>query len=272
MFKIFLVDDEELVIKSLKARVNWNEYGFEIVGYALNGADAFEAIASLKPDVVFTDIRMPGMSGLELIKNLKDTFSRALFIVVSGYAEFAFAQKAINYGAFGYCLKPFDDEEIIGYLKKAKVILEDRETSMATDILDFIEENNEHGREGLRKGAYLFGNRYGIGEGDEGRCFDRKKQAKAGWIARLHHLENRLWQVRYILFRIALKIVYVDSQEAAENGIKGIGVSGVIHKVEQIKEAIHAAEIRAYLYFTTGTEYSLSDEAAGPAGERLFHQ
>ena len=151
MFKIFLVDDEELVIKSLKARVNWNEYGFEIVGYALNGADAFEAIASLKPDVVFTDIRMPGMSGLELIKNLKDTFSRALFIVVSGYAEFAFAQKAINYGAFGYCLKPFDDEEIIGYLKKAKVILEDRETSMATDILDFIEENNEHGREGLRK-------------------------------------------------------------------------------------------------------------------------
>lgn len=69
---------------------------------------------------LFTDIWMSGMSGLELIKNLKDAFSRALLIVVSGYAEYAFAQRAVAYGAFGYYLKPFDDNENIGYLKKSQ--------------------------------------------------------------------------------------------------------------------------------------------------------
>ena len=72
MFKVFLVDDEELVIKSLQASLDWKEYGFELAGYALNGEEAFEQIRLIQPDVVFTDIRMPGTSGLELIKRLKE--------------------------------------------------------------------------------------------------------------------------------------------------------------------------------------------------------
>lgn len=59
MYKILLVDDEEMVIKSLKATVDWEEYGFQIVDYALSAEEAFEKVEKLKPDVVITDIKMP---------------------------------------------------------------------------------------------------------------------------------------------------------------------------------------------------------------------
>ncbi len=269
MFKVFLVDDEELVIKSLIASVNWNEYGYEVVGYALSGTEAFEAITRIKPDVVFTDIRMPGMSGLELIKKVKEAGSRALVILISGYAEFAFAQKAINYGAFGYCLKPFDDDEIAGYLNKATAILEDRQSSSETKILDFIEENNVQAQDGLRKALKLFG-------------IDMESEAGIKVVVSIGKNKLRLYGVsNCIILRIGYgKYAYliqadrdnrisIDLGAASTNGIKGIGASGIHRHAEQIKEAIHSAELKAYRYFTMGKEYSLAEEADAEALENV---
>ncbi|SFF20685.1 Response regulator receiver domain-containing protein [Paenibacillus algorifonticola] len=151
MYKVFLVDDEELVIKSLIASVDWGAYGFEITGYALSGSEAFDAIQAIEPHLVFTDIRMPGISGLELIKQLKDTSSRALVIVLSGYAEFALAQKAINYGAFGYCLKPFDEIEISGFLKNAAKLIKDKEMTKDVNIFEYLETGSPEYAEQLKK-------------------------------------------------------------------------------------------------------------------------
>ncbi|MGO4695443.1 helix-turn-helix domain-containing protein [Paenibacillus sp. 2TAB26] len=151
MYKVFLVDDEELVIKSLIASVDWEAYGFQVSGFALTGLEAFDAIQAIEPHLVFTDIRMPGISGLELIKQLQDVSSRALVIVLSGYAEFALAQKAINYGAFGYCLKPFDEFEISGFLKKASKIIKDNEKYKDADILEYLEAGALEHTERLKK-------------------------------------------------------------------------------------------------------------------------
>lgn len=151
MYKVFLVDDEELVIKSLIASVDWEAYGFQVSGYALTGSEAFDEIQAIEPHLVFTDIRMPGISGLELIKQLKDVSSRALVIVLSGYAEFALAQKAINYGAFGYCLKPFDEFEISGFLKKASKLIKDNEKNKDADILEYLETGALEHTERLKK-------------------------------------------------------------------------------------------------------------------------
>jgi two-component system response regulator YesN len=68
MYKVLIVDDEFLIVKSLKNRVKWKDCGFKVVGEAYNGLEAYEKILELKPDVVFTDIRMPGMGGLELVE------------------------------------------------------------------------------------------------------------------------------------------------------------------------------------------------------------
>ena len=150
MYKVFLVDDEELVIKSLIASVDWQAYGFEVAGYALSGSEAFDAIQTIDPNLVLTDIRMPGISGLELIKLLKDASSKALIVVLSGYAEFALAQKAINYGAVGYCLKPFDELEIAGFLKKATTIIKNQKTSTYVDVLECLEIETPEAKEKLK--------------------------------------------------------------------------------------------------------------------------
>jgi YesN/AraC family two-component response regulator len=246
MYKVFLVDDEELVIKSLKARVNWSEFGFEVAGYALNGAEAFEAIARLKPDLVFTDVRMPGMSGLELIKDLKEAGSRALAIVVSGYAEFALAQKAMNYGAFGYCLKPFDEDEIIGFLKKAKAVLEDRGAAAATDILNLIEENSDQASEILRRTLSLSGIDLESTNGMKAVVSIGTSKLKLQGIRSCVSLNIGFGKKAYLIQESPDDRLTVDWNEASTNGIKGIGISSLIHKAEQIKEAIREAEYKAY--------------------------
>ena len=141
MYRVLIVDDELFVISSLKNRVKWNDYGFEIVGEARNGIAAYKKILQLKPDVVFTDIRMAGMSGLDLIQKVNELSLNIQFVVISGYAEFEYAQKALNYGALGFCLKPFDENEIIGILKKAGAVLNKIRVSCEARLLTLLEDS-----------------------------------------------------------------------------------------------------------------------------------
>ncbi len=118
MLRVLLVDDEVWVVESLKTIIDWEAAGCRVMGQAYSGIEALGIIVKEAPDIVFTDIRMPDMNGLELIKKVNDLGLDIAFIVASGYAEFAYAQKALNYGAVGYCLKPFDETEILSCLKK----------------------------------------------------------------------------------------------------------------------------------------------------------
>ncbi|MEA4889368.1 MAG: response regulator [Clostridiaceae bacterium] len=141
MYHIVLVDDEPLIIKSLKSRINWADYDCQVVGEATNGIAAYDLIAQIKPDIVFTDIRMAGISGLELIQKANEAGLSALFIVISGYAEFAYAQKALNQGALGFCLKPFDENEIIQVLKKAIAVLSKNRIRYEEQLLALLEDD-----------------------------------------------------------------------------------------------------------------------------------
>jgi len=140
MYKALLVDDENLVLKSLEAGVDWRKSGFVVAGKANNGAKALQLVRELKPHVLFTDIRMPGLSGLELIKQVKETDADIQIVVISGYAEFAYVQKSLSYGVLGYCLKPFDDHEIDSLLKTAAKAIEDVRQKRENELLELIEE------------------------------------------------------------------------------------------------------------------------------------
>ncbi|KRE96679.1 AraC family transcriptional regulator [Paenibacillus sp. Soil766] len=110
MNRVIIVDDEPWAIKGIRSAFNWSQYGFEITGQFTSVHKAFEYICEESPDLVFTDIRMPEISGLDLIKMTKDKGLDVEFVIVSGFAEFAYAQEALRYGALDYCLKPLDIE------------------------------------------------------------------------------------------------------------------------------------------------------------------
>lgn len=112
MYQVLLVDDEIYISKGLKSGVDWESLDVDRVYTAQNAQTALGIIREKRPHVVVTDIRMPGMSGLELIKTAKEEYPEIPFVILSGYPDFAYAQKALQYGVFRYLLKPFDLTEL----------------------------------------------------------------------------------------------------------------------------------------------------------------
>ncbi len=112
MLNVYIADDEVWIILGLKKlldRINVNAY---VVGTANNGLTAKEEIAHFKPDVIFADIRMPGLSGLELLQTIPEVSPESKVVIISGYAEFEYAREAIHHHAFDYLLKPIKEEEL----------------------------------------------------------------------------------------------------------------------------------------------------------------
>jgi two-component system response regulator YesN len=138
MYKVMIVDDEEWVVESIMLSIDWRKFDFEVVGCAYNGMEAFEKIKQLMPDVVLTDIRMPRMNGLELINKVNELHLDICFIIISAYAEFSYAIKALNFGALGYCLKPIDNIELIKVLEKAKSSFKKSHSSKSLRLFDMI--------------------------------------------------------------------------------------------------------------------------------------
>jgi two-component system response regulator YesN len=105
MKRVLIVDDEYLVRLGLKTIIDWAEHGYAIAGEAVNGREALELFNRLGADVILTDIKMPIMDGLELTRAIKAKNKQVKIIILSHYDEFAYAQEAINLGAFRYILK-----------------------------------------------------------------------------------------------------------------------------------------------------------------------
>lgn len=112
MLKVIIADDEPKVNLLLQKIVDWEKLGYQIAGTANDGERALQLIEEEKPDVLMTDIRMPGVDGMELIRRAKELRPDLVFIVVSGYRQFEYAQTALKYGVTDYLLKPVNAEEL----------------------------------------------------------------------------------------------------------------------------------------------------------------
>jgi two-component system response regulator YesN len=99
--------------------IDWHSIGIDVIGICKNGIEAYNMILDEYPDIVMTDIRMPGLSGLELIKRLADTDHTIEFIILSGYGEFDYAKEAMKCGVKHYLLKPCNEEQIFEVMKSA---------------------------------------------------------------------------------------------------------------------------------------------------------
>lgn len=130
-FTGMIIDDEKIVREGICDLIDWNAEGYRLVPGGKDGREGLAGILRYQPDLVLVDIKMPGLSGLELIQEAKKQGFLGHFIILIGYSEFEYAKKAISMGVEGYLLKPIDEDELLNY-KQWKNRMEKRNRRLAS--------------------------------------------------------------------------------------------------------------------------------------------
>lgn len=118
MRKVIIADDEQRICKLITTLVNWKDLGLELIGCANDGMECLELVRKQTPDILITDIRMPELNGLELIRTCIDEGYNIRFIIISGFNQFEYAYTAIKYGVEDFLLKPLSEEELNNTLRR----------------------------------------------------------------------------------------------------------------------------------------------------------
>jgi two-component system response regulator YesN len=237
-----LVDDEDIVRTGLRRRLPWARVGIELVGTAANGREALAVLRASPVDIVITDIVMPGLDGLRLIERARRLPTPPVFVVLSGYDEFAFAQRAMLLGVRHYVLKPTRLPELIRVLEEvaAQVKRDRQERQRAARLQRLRDEEQPLTRTGALAKA-VAGRRLPAGELDAiGRCLgvrrDRDRlcvvlvQAgtwSAGQVADLEVIAGRVFGTRSVVGAVesegvACLVVRSGAGAPAENALEDL--------------------------------------------------
>ncbi|MCI5952968.1 MAG: response regulator [Lachnospiraceae bacterium] len=150
MLKILVVDDEMFVRRGIVMETDWAAMDCAVVAEASNGEEALEAVHRYRPDLIISDIRMPRMDGIELLKTLRQEGNEVRVIFLTAYSEFEYAKQALRYFAFDYLLKPFEDGELEECVLRAKKEIEeqrdDRKNQEQQTVLAAPEEQGDKSR------------------------------------------------------------------------------------------------------------------------------
>ena len=125
METVLIADDEKNIREGLKCILDWESLGFHICGEASNGEDALSSILQNNPSLVLLDIRMPKLTGIDIIRIAREQGYEGKFIILSGYSDFAYAQAAIRYGVDFYLTKPIDEDELLSSIQTIRQSLEE---------------------------------------------------------------------------------------------------------------------------------------------------
>lgn len=129
MYKLLIADDARISREGLKKTISWENFGITVVGLAKDGFEAYEMIRLHAPDIVISDIRMPGLNGIELLEKSRKLFPGIVFILLSAYGEFEYAQPAMELGVKYYLLKPCPQAKLEKILKDITAELSARAAS-----------------------------------------------------------------------------------------------------------------------------------------------
>ncbi len=175
MYRLLIVDDEEIEREGMAQFIPWEIYDVELAGTAWNGADGLEKIRLTRPDIVLTDIKMPVMDGIGLIRAAKEEFPAVEFIVLSGYGEYEYTSQAMELGVRHYVLKPCDEERISEILRKVEAEIEKKrgQRQKMEDYRQTVEQLLPRAREQILRNLLL--ERETLTE--EGRRFLKKRSA-----------------------------------------------------------------------------------------------
>ncbi|MFP3876200.1 response regulator [Bacillus paralicheniformis] len=142
MYKVLLADDERIILDGISSMIEWSSFETSLIGAAQNGIDAYRLIMEERPDIVISDIKMPGMGGLELIEKVSRDYPSIRFILLTGFGQFEYAKKAMSYGVRHYLLKPCNESHIIDSLQS--VIGELKKEESAQKVKNDLEMMKPH--------------------------------------------------------------------------------------------------------------------------------
>ena len=184
MFRVVLIDDERLIVEGLRRVVKWSDYGCEVVATAEDAISGAETIRRVQPDILFTDIRMPGESGLTMLAGLRSEFPEMQVTVLTGYRDFSYAQEAIRLGVTRFLLKPSKMDEI------------HEAVSAMTAQLKKGRQNDEESAESSRAGSFLVKQAVAYMEAHYSEKLTLQEVAEACYVSQWHlsKLLNRYMQ------------------------------------------------------------------------------
>ncbi len=152
MYKVLIVDDEPVIAEGLKKIVDWEKYNCVVAGTASSGKEGLAMVEKCNPDILFTDIRMPGMDGLTMLAALRSEHKNLQVIILTGYRDFDYAREALNLGVFRYLVKPSKMKE----LDEAMESLSERLAAMADTEQTVADDDNASANNFIVKQAIAY--------------------------------------------------------------------------------------------------------------------
>lgn len=222
MLKVVVVEDEELVRKGIVLTVDWAGAGCAVVGEAANGEEGLAAAERYSPNLIITDVRMPRMDGIEMMRRLREQDCTAHFIVLTAYDEFDYARSALRCGAADYLLKPFRDQDLMAAI--ARVREQEGAARPAEDTL--LLPKGDKSKYVLQTLSYIaehyadadiniatIARHIGISEGHLSHVFKKETNYTAlGYLTqyRIHTARKLLADCRYKVYEVAEMVGYRD--------------------------------------------------------------
>lgn len=145
MFSVIIADDEKRICALLEKSIRWSELGLELIGTASSGDELLKEVAVKNPNIVITDIQMPGTNGIDAIRTIREGNNNCKIVIISGYQEFAYAHNALKYNVNDYLLKPIDAEDLNESLRNITLELSAESSNRASEhSASTVEDSREH--------------------------------------------------------------------------------------------------------------------------------
>ncbi len=234
MKRVVIVEDEELVRRGIALAVDWQSVDCAVVGEAANGEEALEVIRREKPEVIVTDIKMPRLDGIEMLRQLRSEGNTAAVILLTAYSDFSYAQSALKLGAADYLLKPFHDGELEEAIRRLGLgsgkapdgveISGEGKSKYVMEVLRYISGHYAEPDLGISQVAADLG----ISEGHLSHVFKKETGRTLGsYIAdyRIQKAKELLRDCRSKVYEVAEQVGYRDITYFSAAFKKAVGVS-----------------------------------------------
>lgn len=262
MYRVLIADDEPSVIDSLKRSIDWSGLGLGLAACVSGGREMVEYLENDCADIAILDIRMPGMNGLELCEYIRQRSEETQIIIISGYAEFSYAERAIRYGVLGYCLKPLEYDKVTKLLLKAVQNLDKIHNMVSgADFLDALEGGKSDEIAAALKKVGLEAENYyvAVSIGEEKLTVPRSE----GMVAAFGKNQNGY------IFKEPLSedriIKYMEKE-----GNQGLGLCRYPVGIDRIPEAIDESIVQAYQFFIFSGKIYYGSVDETKAGELIL--